>query len=329
MKKQRSTIYHTFVFILAQIAWLCLLGLWIYRYVHNVIILNLISDQLPSTKISRVADVLVFVGGCVMLVGVSFGMSMIFRNLNVQLRLTRLYDNFIASVTHELKTPLASIQLYLETLESRKVPAETQKEFYQIMLRETDRLKGLIDTILEVAGLEQKKRVYYCEVYQADEVLKTLIDEVREQFNLPEDAVHFVGSAPCQCVVERNALKILFNNLMDNAIKYSKEPVNITVRLRCKLKKILIEFQDKGIGIPKTEQRKIFQKFQRIKQSNVSIVHGSGLGLYMVKEIVKYHGGKIRVFSEGENMGTSFNIELPIYRLSKKHYLQRLLKRSH
>ncbi|MCG2716610.1 MAG: HAMP domain-containing histidine kinase [Candidatus Marinimicrobia bacterium] len=329
MKKQRSTIYHTFVFILAQIAWLCLLGLWIYRYVHNVLILNLIGDKLPSTKISRALDILVFVGGCVMLVGVSFGMSMIFRNLNVQLRLTRLYDNFIASVTHELKTPLASIQLYLETLESRKVPAETIKEFYQIMLRETDRLKGLIDTILEVAGLEQKKKVYYCEVYQADEVVKTLIDELRERFNLPEEAVRFVGSAPCQCVVERNALKMLFNNLMDNAIKYSKEPVDITIRLGSKLKKILIEFQDKGIGIPKTEQRKIFQKYQRIKQSNISTVNGSGLGLYMVKEIVEYHGGKIRVFSEGENMGTSFNIELPIYRLSKKHYLQRLLNRSH
>ncbi|MCD6441917.1 MAG: HAMP domain-containing histidine kinase [Candidatus Marinimicrobia bacterium] len=327
-KKQHSPAYYIFIFVLAQVAWLGLLGLWIYRYVYNVIILKSVGDKLPADILSPGKDIFVLVGGFILLIAISFGMSMIFRNLNVQIKLTRLYDNFIASITHELKTPLASIQLYLETLQARDVPPEKRKEFYDVMLRESNRLRGLIDTILEVAGLERKKQIYNFEVFQTDEIINAMVNEVRDQFNLPEDAIRLVGEAPCQCVAERNYFKILFNNLTDNAIKYTNGPVRITVRLACTGKNIRIEFQDNGIGIPLKDQRKIFRIFQRLNRANIPNVKGSGLGLYMVNEIVKYHGGKIWVYSKGENKGTSFIIELPVYQAAKRRYLDRLLKKS-
>lgn len=326
MRKQRSLFFYTFVFVLAQIAWFSLLGLWIYRYILSHIILNQVDNQVLPQILSKGANIFTLVSGCILFVAVYVGMYLIFRNLSVQLKLTKLYDNFIANVTHELKSPLASIQLYLETLDAREVPRPKQKEFIAMMIKDADRLKNLINTILEIAGLEKKKVVYQCQVYNAESIVKTLIKDAQDQFKLPENAIRIEGRAPCQCVVERNAFKILFDNLIDNAIKYSTKPVRITVRLKCTSKRFVVEFCDRGIGISPREQKKIFHKFHRVYHSEIPSVKGTGLGLYWVKEIVKYHGGRVDVFSEGKGRGTTFRIKLPIYQISKKRYLNNLLK---
>ena len=328
MKKFSPFFSRIFVFTAAQIAWLSLLGLWIYRYVSSHIIMDQLDAEIAEEVLPKSIDVLILVLGCVLFVAVLVGMSLIFRYSTVQYRLTQLYDNFIANVTHELKSPLASIQLYLETLDAREVSRERQKEFIAMMVKDANRLRDSINTILDVAGLEQKKIVYVCQVYRADWVIRSLVEEIRNQFRLPEEAVRVEGEAPCECVVEQNAFRILLSNLMDNAIKYSPSPVRITVRMRCASKRIVIEFSDEGIGLDSNEQKRIFNKFHRVQHPRMPNVKGTGLGLYWAREIVKYHGGKIEAFSEGRNRGTTFRIELPIYTVSKKWYLNRLLRDS-
>lgn len=326
MRYKRLLSYSIVLFVLAQITWFALLGLFVYRFIISRDILQKVEGQLSISVDSMGNSIFILVAGCVLYVAVSVAMSIIFRNLNSQLRLTSMYDTFIANVTHELKSPLASIQLYLETLQLRDVEKARRHEFITTMLKDAERLKNLINSILKITVLEQKRDIFEYQIYQADSLLKSILEESRQHFKLKPDQVDFQGSAPVDCVIDKNALKIVFDNLMDNAIKYSTPPVRIRVRLAVHNKRIRIEFSDDGIGIAAKDQKKIFQKFQRIYNEYTPNVKGTGLGLYWVREIIKYHGGSIRVFSDGRGLGTTFQIELPIYKMAKKRYLNTLLK---
>ncbi len=328
MRKRQSLFYHILIFVLAQIAWLALLGLWIYWYVYNYIVFKKVGGQASPQLTYDITNVVPFVIGLVLLIGVSFTTAWIFRHLNLQLRLNKLYDNFIGNVTHELKSPLSSIQLNLETLISRKVPPEKQKEFISLMMKDSNRLQRLINSILEISALEQKKLAHDYQVYKAEPLVRQLLNGSIEQFRVPRGSVTVTGSTQCEIVVDANALKIVLDNLVDNALKYSAEPIQLDVSFSSNTNKFFIEFSDTGIGIPPKEQKKIFQKFYRIYHKNVPTVKGTGLGLYWVKEIIKNHGGKISLFSEGENKGATFKIEFPIYKTSKKRFVNKLLKRA-
>ena len=280
---------------MTQLAWLALLGLWIYWYVTNYIIFEKVGDQLAPQVVYDERNVVLFVGGLVLLVGISFTTSLIFRHLNVQLKLTKLYDNFIANVTHELKSPLSSIQLYLETLLSRNVSEEKRKEFITHMMKDASRLNDLINSILEISAMEQKKVAYDYQIYPAEDVIRTLVNESMEQLKLTPESVIIKGRAPCECVVDKNAFKIVIDNLFDNAVKYSESQIQIIVTMKCFFKKFVVEVKDNGIGIAPSDQKYVFHKFQRIYDKNIPNVKGSGLGLYWVKEIIRFHGGKISV----------------------------------
>lgn len=326
MKRRNSSFYHILVFVLAQIAWLGLLGIWIYWYISNNIIFQEVGDRLSPQIDFYSPNIFLFVGGIILIVAIGFVISIIFRNLNVQLRLTRLYDNFIANVTHELKSPLASIQLYLETMNTRKVPQEDRKKFIETMLKDTRRLNNLINSILEIPRIELKKVAHSFHVYNAGNIIKSLFNETIDQYNLTSEEFNISGIANCECVVDPNAIKIVFNNLVDNAIKYSVPPVKIDVSFNCDRKNVFIHIADNGIGLGSKDQKRIFKKFQRIYRNDIPSVKGTGLGLYWVKEIVKSHGGEITVQSQGINKGTTFTIELPIYKASKRAYVNYLLR---
>lgn len=326
MKKPHSILYHILIFVLAQIAWLLLLGIWIYWYVSNYIIFEKVGDQLSPQIVYDGVNIFPFIGGIILLLGISFGMSLIFRHLNVQLKLHKLYDNFIANITHELKSPLSSIQLYLETLNSRNVPPEKQKEFYELMLKDASRLKKLINSILEISVLDQKRISHNFHVYNSGQEIIRMVKESADEFKLPESSITIEGNAECLFVIDKNAIKIVINNLIDNAIKYSTNRPKINLKIKCGIKKIIIEFKDYGIGIPLDEQKKVFNKFHRIYNHEIPNVKGTGLGLYWAREIIKSHGGSISVSSEGKNKGTTFKIELPIYKLSKIRYINKLLQ---
>lgn len=328
MKRKHSLLYLIIAFVIAQLAWLALLGLWIYWYVTNYIIFKQVGDQLSPQLAIDSPNVLIFVLGIILMVAIEIAMVFTFRNLTVQMKLTSLYDNFIGNVSHELKSPLSSIQLYLETLSAKEVPAEKQKEFLGLMMKDTHRLNKLINSILEISKLEQKRIAHDYHIYNADEVIRDLVFESARQFNLLANSLKFEGAANCKCVIDKDAMQIVFDNLINNSIKYSQNPAEVSVKLSKVEKHIIVDFCDKGIGINAKDQKNIFDKFHRVTNQNVPNVKGTGLGLYWAKEIIKFHGGKISVFSEGKNTGTTFRIELPIYQTSKKFYINSLLRRT-
>lgn len=325
--RHRINIFHpVFIFILAQLAWLFLLGLWIYWYVSNYIILKQVGENFAPQIAAKSTNLVALVSGLVLLISVLVGMYFIFIYLNKQLSMTRLYDNFIANVTHELKSPLASILLYLETLRDRKVPQTRQQEFIALMVKDVNRLQSLINSILKLSGIEKKKLIAHYHVYRIGDAVKTLLGETIELFKLDPDSVRIEGDAPCTCVIDYNALKVVVDNLVDNAVKFTSGTFHLTIQMSCTSKFFNLKFIDQGIGISKNNQNKIFHRFFRITKPDIPDIRGTGLGLHIVQEIIRSHGGKISVFSEGENRGSTFTIELPIYQVSKKRFLKHLLK---
>jgi signal transduction histidine kinase len=310
--KRRRFVSPIIVFILAQFAWFGLLTLWIFYYVRNYMIFTEVGERISPQFVIATKNIALLVGGILLLMAIAVFLALIYGRLNQQLRLNKMYDSFIANVTHELKSPLASIQLYLETLGSREVPKERRQEFISLMLRDSQRLNALISSILEIATLEEKKRVFQPRIYEADELFSALVAESMEQFNLPPTAVSFEGTAGCRCKVDRRSMKIVLNNLFDNAIKYSTDPVEISVILAKESSRLILRVADKGIGILERDQREIFKKFRRVYANDSPTVKGTGLGLYWVREIIRQHRGKIGVYSAGTNQGTTFTIELPI-----------------
>lgn len=326
MKKRNSLLYYITVFTLAQLAWFSLLALWISWYVSNYILITEVGEEVSTKILSEAANVFALIGGLVLLVVISIAMSLIFIYLTRQMSLTKLYDNFIANVTHELKSPLSSIQLYLETMKSRRVPAEKEREFFTIMLKDTKRLNHLINSILEISGLEQKKHVYKYTVVEAQKLTVQLINEATNDYRLLGNSVTISGGVDCLCVIDQDAYKIVINNIFDNAVKYSSGKAKIDIQISQSAKYFKISFRDYGIGVPIKKQEIIFHKFLRIYDEESPSVKGTGLGLYWVREIINSHGGKVSVFSEGRDKGTTFTIELPIYRETKKRYINYLLK---
>ena len=330
LKKPSTLFYHALLFIIAQVIWFSLLSLWIYWYVTNYLLLMKVEDKIAPQLISGTINIAVLVSGLILLVLLSLSMSLIFIYLNRQLNVTRLYDNFIANVTHELKSPLSSIQLYLETMQKRKVPSEKKEEFLNLMLKDIARLNHLINSILYLSSLEQRKLTrkvsHDYHIFNTDTIIREIIQESLQEFNFPEKNVSLGGNASCQCVIDRSWLKIVFNNLLDNAIKYSTQLPQIKIQLNPGKRYFYIDFTDNGIGISQKDQKKIFNKFQRINSPESPNVKGTGLGLFWVREIVDYHGGKISVSSPGKNLGSTFKIALPKYKESKKRYMNRLLR---
>jgi signal transduction histidine kinase len=205
---------------------------------------------------------------------------------------------------------------------------EKRKEFYDMMKKDSDRLKKLISSILEISKLEQKRIAHNYHIYNSNDIFKELVQGSANQFRLSPESVKYEGTTNYKCVIDREAMQIVFDNLLNNSIKYSPEEADITVKLTHNEKYILIDFCDKGIGILPKDQSRIFDKFQRVANVNVPNVKGTGLGLYWAKEIIKFHGGKISVFSLGIGKGTTFRIKLPIYQTSKNFYINSLLRRT-
>ena len=322
MKKKRF-ISPIIVFILAQFAWFALLALWIYWYVRNYMIFIEVGERISPQFVVSTENIAALVGGIVLLMGIAVALAMIYGRLNQQLKVNKMYDSFIANVTHELKSPLASIQLYLETLGTRNVPNEKKNEFIDLMLRDSQRLNALINSILEISGLEDRKKVFQPRYYSSNELFQELVQEATEQYNLTKNSVRIIGTAGSICRVDRRSMKVVLNNLFDNAIKYSNSPANITIKLSDESNRLIVRVSDQGIGISEKDQREVFKKFRRISNAYSPSVKGTGLGLYWVREIIRNHKGKVSVYSAGQNRGTTFTIELPTHPGQQPHIIDK------
>lgn len=234
-----------------------------------------------------------------------------------EIRRNERQDSFLNAVTHELKTPITSIRLYLETLQSRPIDEEKRRDFYRIMLEDSDRLLSTVEQVLKAGEARHASRRNWQEVDFA-EVARNTLELARLRHNLNPEMLRFGAEPPGDLVVMGNPeeLRTAVFNLLDNAIKYSGDHKNIVVDVRTpNIDSILYSVRDQGIGIPRVELKRIFNRFYRIQNRATGKVKGTGLGLFIVRAVVRRYGGDAYAESQGEGLGSTFTIRLPrVYR---------------
>jgi len=234
-----------------------------------------------------------------------------------ELRRSEQHDSFINAVTHELKTPVASIRLHLETLQRRNLPEPQKQEFYQLMLSDTDRLTETVEQVLR-AGRAGDKRAGREKSVAIDfsQLVRECMDAARNRHHLPRESVCYEEQSSngggISVLGSPEDLRTAVFNIIDNAIKYSGDAVAVRVRLSAPDdKRIALVVQDRGVGIPADDLKSIFKRFYRVSHRSLAHVKGTGLGLFIVKSIAKKHGGKVFAESQGEGKGTTITLELP------------------
>jgi len=229
-----------------------------------------------------------------------------------EIRRNEQQDSFLHAVTHELKTPIASIRLYLETLQSRDVDDVKRAEFYRVMLADTDRLNNTVEQVLRAGydGAGQKPSRTRLEL---DALVCECAELARKRHHLEETSLSVkLPSRPVMVLGDSEELHSAVVNLLDNAVKYSGEQVHVKVDVVSMDGKAQVRVIDEGSGIPATELKKVFDRFYRVSARSTREVGGTGLGLYLVKNIAKRHGGKVFAESAGEGKGSVFTLELPV-----------------
>ncbi|HLA83203.1 MAG TPA: HAMP domain-containing sensor histidine kinase [Thermoguttaceae bacterium] len=243
-----------------------------------------------------------------LIVGVSLYLGLSVKSIN----LNRRQSNFIHSVTHELKSPITSMKLYLQTLNRHQVSAEQADDFHRAMLEDVERLDHLIDQVLEAGRLETQPKKVPLEEVRLDEVLRDCAETTCLRYRVDPQTIR-LDVSPCTVRAARVDLDMIFRNLMDNAIKYAGNPPRIEVRLeRLDDGRSKVSVEDNGRGIPPNMRRKVFGRFVRLGLELHRDRPGTGLGLYIVWTLVRRMKGKICISDPREGPGTVFEVELPV-----------------
>ena len=230
------------------------------------------------------------------------------------IRKNEQHDAFLNAVTHELKTPVASIKLYLETLERREVPEDKRREFYRIMLDDSNRLMGTIEQVLEASSAVNRNERGRQDVPLTD-VVADCVELARVRHHLDDDRLHVERKLPTGDLAvvrgDGQELKSAVTNLLENAIKYSGGDVKVAIELeRLSPGRVVVRVRDQGMGIAEAELKRIFGRFYRIPGVISQKVKGTGLGLFIVRSVAKRHGGRVYAASGGAGLGSTFTMEL-------------------
>jgi two-component system, OmpR family, sensor histidine kinase SenX3 len=233
-----------------------------------------------------------------------------------ELRRSEQHDSFINAVTHELKTPVASIRLHLETLQRRELPETQKQQFYSLMLSDTDRLTQTVEQVLRAGRAGDKRAGREKSDVDFAQLVRECMDATRRRHHLQPEAIRYeeASNNGTGLRVRGSAedLRTAVFNVLDNAVKYSGNNIDVRVRLETlDEKKIVLRVQDHGVGIPADDMKRIFKRFYRVPHRSLAHVKGTGLGLFIVKSVANKHGGKVFAESGGEGQGTTIVLELP------------------
>ena len=232
-----------------------------------------------------------------------------------EIRRAEHHDSFIHAVTHELKTPITSIRLYLETLQRRDVDEKQRQEFYRLMLDDADRLRTTVEQVLKAGEVGYRHPVMKSAPVDFGRLVSDCMELARTRHNLGPEALHWQGSADGSAIKvqgDPDELRTAIGNILDNAIKYSGGNVDVSIEIDAvKNDFVSLRVHDSGVGIPRHELKRIFKRFYRVSSRSVSPVKGTGLGLFIVRAIARAHGGRVFAESAGEARGTTVTLELP------------------
>jgi signal transduction histidine kinase len=247
----------------------------------------------------------------VIIVGIVLNTTFLLR----EIRRNEQHDAFINAVTHELKTPIASIRLYLETLKTRDVDEARRREFYDTMLADSDRLLQTVEQVLRAGRASHKRRALDLSEVDLRATVRECLELALRRYGLDPAAIRYeesVDEGGARVKGDAEELRAAVSNLLDNAVKYSDGKVSVVVEVSTPdPRRVSVRVADSGIGIPEAQLKRVFKRFYRVPGGFMGRVKGTGLGLFIVRSVVEKHGGRVFAESAGVGGGSTFTILLP------------------
>jgi two-component system, OmpR family, sensor histidine kinase SenX3 len=230
-----------------------------------------------------------------------------------EIRRNEQHDAFINAVTHELKTPVASIRLYLQTLQTREIEESKRREFYGVMLADSDRLLATIEQVLRTGRYGPASHKPNLARIDLEALIQESVIRARTVHHVPPESLQYAPGPAVNIAGDPEEVRAAVSNLIDNAVKYSGAAVKVVVETaKINGKFVAVRVKDQGPGIPKAELKQIFKRFYRVPGPLAARVKGTGLGLFIVRSVAKRHGGRAWAESEGPGQGSTFVLQFPI-----------------
>jgi signal transduction histidine kinase len=309
MKLWRRIFHPVMALIAIQLLWITMVVFWIYWFVGKHREFKALAEKYRPELLGGGFNWPVMVEGLAMLVLILVGVYVIFVFWNRQSNLYSEQRNIMSQVTHELKSPLASIQLHLETIRLRRPSEERLDSFVGTMLADTERLHYLINNLLMAARLEQRRNPAERRLTDISALIEDYVEQERSK--LPQGgSITLEADSEVKAMVDPEEMGMVLRNLFENAVLYSRESPDISIRLTRSGNTLSISVRDHGRGIEKKDQKRVFGMFYRVQPPG-DHVRGTGLGLYIVESVIKNHGGTVHVTSDGLGSGSTFTIKLP------------------
>ena len=310
MKLQKPALSPLLAFIAIQCCWIAVVVFWIYWFLGSHQKFRLAAEKYGHELFSPGINWFILLEGLLLLLVILAGVYVIFLYWRRQLALNREQRFLISQVTHELKSPVASLQLHLETIERHHPSDEQLDEFVATMISDTRRLDELISKMLTANRLEQSKWRLTLRALNFSDFIREYVHSWEKQQQLPLQLKTSIAP-DIHVRLDPETFSIVLRNLLENALKYSPSPAQIHVSLKTEANHAVMQVRDHGLGIPAEEQRRVFRMFYRRPQGEHN-VKGTGLGLFIAKALVKRHKGQIRLDSAGRNRGCCISIKLPL-----------------
>src|SRR5262245_54139477 len=309
IRSRTRWIYHPVtIFLSIQVLWILLMVVWIRWYLQKHAQIREMAEQLRAQAEVDGLGWLPLAEGGILLALILAGATGIFIYWKKQHSLNQMQRAFVSNVTHELKSPVASIQLALETMALRDLSEEKRREFLGMMLDDAERLTGLIDRILGAARIERRRGRYRLEHLSMRRFVEDVLEEDRHLFQKDGHSVIFEKRGDARVDMDPAAMRVVLANLIENAARYSPRGSAIRLKLQRDLRSCRLDVIDSGTGLDRKDLKNVFKMFWRGDDSRT---RGTGLGLYIVRSIVRDHGGKVWAASAGPGRGSTFSVRLP------------------